>query len=275
MIADAVVPVAGLGTRLRPLTRALPKELLPVARMPVIEHVVRELADAGFERVVLVTRKGKQAIVDHLDGLEDLECDVMAVRQPEPRGLGDAIRCARAALPDDVPFAVALGDTLVESDPAHPSSVMRRLIAAAQDGRADIVIALERVQGDEISRYGVAAPAGRATSGNAAIPLSGVVEKPSPADAPSDLAIASRYVLPFSIFDALDRVEPGHGGELQLTDALQLLIDEGARAVGVPLRDGEARHDVGSMESYAAAFLRYALIDPDLGPALREQLRHG
>lgn len=271
MIADAVVPVAGLGTRLRPLTRALPKELLPVARAPVIEHVVRELADAGFERVVLVTRRGKQAIVDHLDGIEDLECDVMAVRQPEPRGLGDAIRCARAALPDDEPFAVALGDTLVE----HGPDVMRRLVAVAEGERADIVVALERVDGAEISRYGVAAPAGRPSPGSAAIALSGVVEKPAPADAPSDLAIASRYVLPFSIFDALDRVEPGHGGELQLTDALQLLIDEGARAMGVPLRDGEARHDVGSMESYAAAFLRYALIDPDLGPVLREQLRHG
>jgi UTP--glucose-1-phosphate uridylyltransferase len=271
VIADAVVPVAGLGTRLRPLTRALPKELLPVARMPVIEHVARELADAGFERVVLVTRKGKQSIVDHLDGLEDLQCDVMTVRQPEPRGLGDAIRCARAALPDDAPFAVALGDTLVEDGPA----VMRRLVAAAEGGGADIAIALERVAGDAISRYGVAAPAGRAPAGSAAIPLAGVVEKPAPSEAPSDLAIASRYILPFSVFDALDRVEPGHGGELQLTDALQLLIDEGARAVGVPLRDGEARHDVGSMETYAAAFLRYALIDPDLGPALREQLRDG
>ncbi|MGK2937544.1 MAG: UTP--glucose-1-phosphate uridylyltransferase [Solirubrobacteraceae bacterium] len=274
MIADAVVPVAGLGTRLRPLTRALPKELLPVARAPVIEHVVRELADAGIERVVLVTRRGKQAIVDHLDGLEDLPCDVMAVRQAEPRGLGDAIACARAALPDDVPFAVALGDTLVESNPAHPQ-VMRRLIAAAEDKKADVVIALEHVEGGEISRYGVAAPEGRVLSGNGAIPLRGLVEKPSPADAPSDLAIASRYVLPFSIFDALARVRPGVGGELQLTDALQLLIDEGARAVGVTLRDGEARHDVGSMESYTAAFLRYALIDPELGPVIREQLRDG
>lgn len=271
MIADAVVPVAGLGTRLRPLTRALPKELLPVARAPVIEHVVRELADAGIERVVLVTRRGKQAIVDHLDGLEDLSCDVMAVRQAEPRGLGDAIACARAALPDDVPFAVALGDTLVENGP----QVMRRLIAAADDKKADVVIALEHVEGDEISRYGVAAPEGRVLSGNGAIPLRGLVEKPSPADAPSDLAIASRYVLPFSIFDALARVQPGVGGELQLTDALQLLIDEGARAVGVPLREGEARHDVGSMESYTAAFLRYALIDPELGPVIREQLADG
>lgn len=274
MIVDAVVPVAGLGTRLRPLTRALPKELLPVARAPVIEHVVRELADAGFERVVLVTRKGKQAIVDHLDGLEDLPCDVMAVRQAEPRGLGDAIACARAALPDDVPFAVALGDTLVESAPAHPA-VMKRLIAVAEGAHADIVIALERVEGDEISRYGVAAPEGHVVSGNGAIPLRGVVEKPDAADAPSDLAIASRYILPFSIFDALARVQPGHGGELQLTDALQLLIDEGARAVGVPLRDGETRHDVGSLESYTAAFLRYALLDPELGPVVREQLANG
>lgn len=271
MIADAVVPVAGLGTRLRPLTRALPKELLPVARAPVIEHVVRELADAGFERVVLVTRKGKQAIVDHLDGLEDLPCDVMAVRQAEPRGLGDAIACARAALPDDVPFAVALGDTLVEDGPA----VMKRLIAAAEGVHADIVIALEQVEGDEISRYGVAAPDTRVVAGNGAIPLRGLVEKPAPADAPSDLAIASRYILPFSIFDALARVQPGHGGELQLTDALQLLIDEGARAVGVPLRDGETRHDVGSLESYTAAFLRYALLDPELGPVVREQLTDG
>jgi UTP--glucose-1-phosphate uridylyltransferase len=271
VIADAVVPVAGLGTRLRPLTRALPKELLPVARAPVIEHVVRELADAGIERVVLVTRRGKQAIVDHLDGLEDLPCDVMAVRQPEPRGLGDAIACARAALGDDAPFAVALGDTLVENGP----QVMRRLMATADDGQADIVIALERVAGEAISRYGVAVPAGGVVSGGGAIALAGLVEKPAAAEAPSDLAIASRYVLPFSIFDALARVEPGHGGELQLTDALQLLIDEGARAVGVPLRDGESRHDVGSMESYAAAFLRYALTDPQLGPVVRAQLRHG
>ena len=268
MIADAVGPVAGLGTRLRPLTRALPKELLPVARAPVIEHVVRELADAGFERVVLVTRKGQQAIVDHLDGLEDLPCDVMAVRQAEPRGLGDAIACARAALPDDVPFAVALGDTLVESGPA----VMKRLVAAAEGAHADIAIALEHVEGDEISRYGVAAPDPRVVAGNGAIPLRGVVEKPAAEDAPSDLAIASRYILPFSIFDALARVQPGHGGELQLTDALQLLIDEGARAVGVPLRDGETRHDVGSLESYTAAFLRYALLDPELGPVVKEQL---
>jgi UTP--glucose-1-phosphate uridylyltransferase len=153
--------------------------------------------------------------------------------------------------------------------------VLRRLIATADAGRADIVIALEHVAGDAISRYGVAAPAGPVTAGSGAIPLAGLVEKPEAAEAPSDLAIASRYVLPWSIFDALARVQPGHGGELQLTDALQLLIDEGARAVGVPLRAGEARHDVGSMESYTAAFLRYALIDPELGPLVREQLRHG
>ncbi|MBJ7328415.1 MAG: NTP transferase domain-containing protein [Solirubrobacteraceae bacterium] len=271
MIADAVVPVAGLGTRLRPLTRALPKELLPVARMPVIEHVVRELADSGIERVVLVTRRGKQAIVDHLDGLEDLPCDVMAVRQAEPRGLGDAIACARAALPDDVPFAIALGDTLMETSDGRPT-VMRRLLAAAQDGKAEIAVALERVPGDEISRYGVAEPAGRVLASDGVIPLAGLVEKPAATDAPSDLAIASRYVVPFSIFDALERVEPGHGGELQLTDALALLLAEGARAVGVPLRDGEARHDVGSMESYAAAFMQYALTDPELGPVLRAKL---
>lgn len=269
MIVDAVVPVAGLGTRLRPLTRAMPKELLPVATAPVIEHVVRELADAGIERIVLVTRRGKQALVDHLDGLEDLDADVVAVRQPEPRGLGDAIACARPALSDDEPFAVALGDTLVEGGPA----VMRRLIAAAVGG-ADVAIALERVTGEQICRYGVAAPSGAAhPDGDGVVPLAGLVEKPAAADAPSDLAIASRYVLPFTVFDALARTEPGHGDELQLTDALALLLAEGAAVVGVPLTDGEARHDVGSVETYCAAFLRYALTDPALGPALRIQAR--
>src|SRR5690349_16510966 len=185
---DAVVPVAGRGTRLLPLTRAVPKELLPLDGRPIVEHVVDELRAAGVDRIALITRAGKGAIEDHFDDRR-----IVAIRQGEPRGLGDAVACAET-LPPSGPFVVALGDCVFRS-----SAVVSALLTAhaAQPGAA-AVIAVERVPPERVSRYGVVALDGER--------VVDVVEKPAPQDAPSDLAIAARYVLTPAIFAALREV---------------------------------------------------------------------
>jgi UTP--glucose-1-phosphate uridylyltransferase len=251
----AVIPAAGRGTRLLPLTRALPKELLPLGRRPVLDHVVAELGDAGITHAVLVTARGKTALVDHLDGHE-ARVRIAAVRQPEPRGLGDAVRCAEG-LTGDGPFVVALGDALVDP-PA-----LRDLLAAAGEPDVDGAILVERVPRDRLDRYGIVGvdDAGIVTR---------LVEKPVPADAPSDLAIAARYVLPHAIFGALAATAPGADGEVQLTDAIAGLVAAGARLRAVTIPPGGRRLDVGSPAGYVGAFAALALDDPELGPVLRE-----
>ena len=262
-ITTAVVPVAGLATRLRPLSRGVPKALLPVAGRPVIAHIVDELAACGFERVVLVTGRGRAGFAAHFAEAQGPE--IVCLEQPKPLGLGDAI----------------LGH-------GEPVRVLERLAEAVRQG-ASVAIAVEEVAAADTVRYGIVAPAGEHGSRGAGEPgvaagagppdgpadardpfaIAGVVEKPAPENAPSRLAVAGRYVATPALLDALRATPLGAGGELLLADALATLDG----VVGVRLAHGEERFDVGTVPGYCAAFLDHALNDPVLGPGLRAKAR--
>jgi UTP--glucose-1-phosphate uridylyltransferase len=257
-ITTAVVPVAGLATRLRPLSLGVPKGLLPVAGSPVIRHIVDELAAVGIERVVLVTGGGREGFEAQFADTRSPE--IAYAEQPQPLGLGDAI--LRAAPHLDGPFAIALGDALLGRGAL--ARVLERL-AAAVDAGASAAVAVEEVAPADTARYGIVVPAGEGDP----FPIAGVVEKPAPQDAPSRLAIAGRYVATPALVDALSDTAPGADGEIQLADALAALDG----VVAVRLAPGEERLDVGNVPGYCAAFVEYALTDPELGPALRARAR--
>jgi UTP--glucose-1-phosphate uridylyltransferase len=257
-LTTAIVPVAGLATRLRPLSRGVPKALLPVAGRPVIQHIVDELAACGIERVVLVTGRGRAGFDAHFAGAGGPE--IVYVEQPEPLGLGDAI--LRAAPEVDGAFAIALGDALLGH--GAPVRALDRLAAAVQDG-ASVAVAVEEVAAADTVRYGIVVPAGDGEP----FPIAGVVEKPAPEAAPSRLAVAGRYVATPALLDALRATPLDGGGELQLADALAGMDG----IVGVRLAPGEERLDVGTVPGYCAAFVDHALSDPQLGPALRARAR--
>jgi len=301
IVTDAVVPVAGLGTRLLPATKSMPKEMLPVGSKPVVQYVVEELRACGIERVLLVTGRSKRAIEDHFDpdpelvrrlredGKEDLLAElafeglgvsVLSARQHHPRGLGDAIAHG-AGFAGDRPFAVALGDAILGRH--APSTIVADLAAAREASGAVAAIAVRDVPRAHVGRYGIVAgvPLDIGVAATTLDPelaarvvdVTTLVEKPSAAAAPSTLAVAARYVLAPAIFDALARTRPDAGGEVQLTDALRLLLDEGARIVAVRLPNGVDRYDIGTVESYCATFVEFALTDPELGRALRDRAR--
>lgn len=285
-IRSAVIPVAGLGTRLLPCTKSQPKEMLPVGRKPVVQYVVEEIESAGVERILFITGKGKHAIEDHFDrdealrsllaaqGKQDL-LDALAfedsgtrffyIRQAEQRGLGDAILHARHFVEGEA-FLVALGDSIVRG-PGN-STVNEQMVECHREKKAACVIAFEEVPREEVSRYGIAAPAEEGE----VFRVEGLVEKPSVEDAPSNLAIAARYILPPEIFDALDETPPGKNNEVQLTDAIRSLLDQGMPVYGVRLAKGVRRYDIGNFESYFETFVEFALQDPELGERLRRYI---
>ncbi len=284
-IRRAVVPAAGLGTRLLPATRAVPKELLPVGDRPVIQHVAEELEANGVQDVLLVTRRGKDAIEDHFD-TGGGRVRFTAVRQAEPRGLGDAVLCAESWAADR-PFVVALGDAVLAAHPAgaaaaggkatlagpRPASIVARLAAAFQRAGAVAAIAVEAVPRELAPCYGMVGAVGAAPPPGEAFDVSALVEKPAPDDAPGELAVAARYVLSPAIFAALRETPPGAGGELQLTDAIARLARAGGRVVGVRLAADERRHDVGGLSSYLVAATEFALTHPEHGAGARARAR--
>ncbi|MBO0768930.1 MAG: UTP--glucose-1-phosphate uridylyltransferase [Solirubrobacterales bacterium] len=258
-ITDAVIPVAGLGTRLLPATRSQPKEMLPVLDRPVVQHVVEELVGAGISRVLFVTGRRKRAIEDHFDADPELGSgplldgvQILYTRQPEPRGLGDAIAHGRALGASDG-VVVALGDAIVEGD------VVKRLIAAFEAAQPAAVIAVEQVAAEQVNRYGIVAGPLEA--------ITALVEKPDPESAPSNWAVAARYVFSPAVLEELARTPPGRGGEVQVADALGALIDRGERVIAVPLLAAERRHDIGTVESYVQTFLHFARQDPRFSDA--------
>jgi UTP--glucose-1-phosphate uridylyltransferase len=282
----AVVPVAGLGTRLLPATKSQPKEMLPVGRKPVVQYVVEELTRVGVTRVLFVTGPGKASIENHFDlngeliqmlrehGKEELLAELeferatiqyFYTRQRQLLGLGHAISCARSFVGNQ-PFVVALGDSIIGMH--AESDVVRRMTRCFQDTGAAAVIAFEEVPVAEVGQYGIAQPK---TDGEL-FEIADLVEKPAPREAPSNLAIAARYVLSPVIFDALEQTKRGKGGEIQLTDAIRAVIRNGGRAYGVRLRPGERRYDIGNFEAYFEAFIEFALADSKVGPALRRHL---
>lgn len=282
----AVVPVAGLGTRLLPATKSQPKEMLPVGRKPVVQYVVEELTRVGMERILFVTGPGKTSIENHFDinaeltqnlretgkeellaelSFERMQAQYFYTRQRQLLGLGHAVLCAQPFIGDQ-PFVVALGDSIIGMH--AQSDVVRRMTECFTEHNAAAVIAFEEVPQDEISNYGVAQP----KSDGPIFELADVIEKPAQEEAPSNLAIAARYVFAPRIFDALAQTAPGKGGEIQLTDAIRLLIQAGEPVYGVCLNEAEQRYDIGNFDAYFRAFVEFALADEKHGPALRTYL---
>jgi UTP--glucose-1-phosphate uridylyltransferase len=281
----AIVPAAGLGTRFLPTTKAVPKELLPVVDTPGIELVATEAAAAGAERLVIVTSPGKSAVIDYFRPQPELErtlvergkpelaakvrraaelLDVVEAIQDKALGLGHAVGCAEPALrPDDDAVAVLLPDDLV-----LPNGVLTRMAEVRARYGGSVLCAFD-IPREQISPFGVFDVA--ETDAADVKRVHGMVEKPAPEDAPSTFAAAGRYLLDRAIFDALHRITPGAGGELQLTDAVALLIDEG-HPVHVVVHSG-GRHDLGNPGGFIRAAVDFALEHPDYGPALREWLR--
>ena len=283
----AVVPVAGAGTRLLPATKSQPKEMLPVGRKPVVQYVVEELAQSGVRRVLFVTGPGKASIENHFDlnaelianlretGKEELleeldferqQTEYAYTRQRRQLGLGHAVLTARP-FAGDQPFVVALGDSIIGLH--AQSQVVRRMVDAFEAEKADAVIAFEEVPREDVRQYGIAKPRG----GGELFPLADIVEKPAVEEAPSTLAVAARYVFRPGLFDVLAGTRPGKGGEIQLTDAIRVLIHRGGTVLGLRLPPGERRYDIGNFESYYAAFCEFALADPKYGARLREHLK--
>jgi UTP--glucose-1-phosphate uridylyltransferase len=284
----AIIPVAGLGTRLLPATKSQPKEMLPVGRKPVVQYVVEELAQSGLRRMLFVTGPGKTSIENHFDvspeltallretGKEELLAELsferqdlqyFYTRQRRQLGLGHAVLCAQA-LVGAQPFVVALGDSIIGLH--AQSDVVGRMMAEFDRSGADAVIAFETVPPEDVVQYGIAQPRGQA---GALFELQDIVEKPAVAAAPSNLAVAARYVFRPAIFDLLARTPPGQGGEIQLTDAIRLLIRQGGKVLGMRLGPGERRFDIGNFESYFRAFVEFALADPQHGPGLGRFVR--
>ena len=272
----AVIPAAGLGTRFLPATKAVPKELLPVVDTPALEYIVAEAARVGLPDVLLVTGRGKGAIEDHFDAAPELEQALKAkgdedrlarvqrsselarlhfVRQQVARGLGDAVSYAEAFVGDE-PFAVLLGDDLIDE---RDVLLDRMLDVQAETG--GIVVGLIEVAEAQISLYGSIKPAGEVIDG--VIEVQTLIEKPKPEEALSNLAVIGRYVLPAGIFDALRRTKPGNRGELELTDAMRTLGEDGVPIHGVVFAG--RRYDTGDRQDYLRAVVRLACEHPELG----------
>jgi len=283
----AVVPVAGRGTRLLPLTKSQPKEMLPVGRRPVVQYVVEELARCGIKRILFVTGPGKTAIENHFDidvelinhlretGKEEFlaelafereDVEYFYVRQRRQLGLGHAVLCSRAFVDGDC-FVVALGDSILGLN--ERSRIVEVMVERFKASEAAAVIAFEEVAPEDVAEYGIALPRDKDAE---VFILDDLVEKPDPSQAPSNLAVAGRYVFSPVIFEALAETPPGKNGEIQLTDAIRRLIRAGRKVLGIRLPPGERRFDIGHFESYFRAVVEFAVADPQFGAALRQRL---
>ena len=272
-VKKAVIPAAGLGTRFLPATKAIPKEMIPIVDVPMIQHIVEEAVSAGIEDIVIITARHKEAIENHFDYNFELEatlerknqlalseisksvgrlCNIISVRQKNPLGLGHAVLCAAPAIGDE-PFAVLLGDDLIDAE----VPCTRQLIDVFNQEQASVVGVMEVMQ-SEVSKYGIV---GGKRLTQLLTEVHELVEKPSPDVAPSRFAIPGRYVLTPKIFDYLRQTQPGKGGEIQLTDALQTLAQKD-RLLAYQF-EGK-RYDTGDRLGFIDATLAYALKRPEL-----------
>ncbi|HEX3708199.1 MAG TPA: UTP--glucose-1-phosphate uridylyltransferase GalU [Mycobacteriales bacterium] len=286
-VRKAVIPAAGLGTRFLPATKAIPKEMLPVVDKPAIQYVVEEAARAGLDDVLFITAEGKDAIEDHFARNPELEdalsgneakremlariqrisnlANVHSVLQDQPLGLGHAVLCAADHVGDE-PFAVMLGDDLID----ERDDLLAQMVDV-QQRLGGCVVALLEVPHEQIGMYGCAAV--EATDSEDVVRITGLVEKPPPDEAPSDLAIIGRYVLTPQIFDVLRTTAPGRGGEIQLTDGIEALIgrtSDGGPVHGVIFRG--RRYDTGDRADYLKAVVRLGCDRADLGADFRRWL---
>lgn len=276
-VRKAIFPVAGLGTRFLPATKAIPKEMLPIVDSPLIQYAVDEAREAGIEQMIFVTGRGKSAIEDHFDIAYELEHTLMSrgkdvsalantrltpgncvyVRQQEPLGLGHAIWCARDIIGDE-PFAIFLPDEFMHGSPG----CMKQMVDAYHQIGGNIISVLE-VPHKDVSSYGVIAPG---AADGAVTEVLGLVEKPKVEDAPSNLIVSGRYILQPQVMQILERQEKGAGGEIQLTDAMAQLI--GQQPFNAVTFDG-SRYDCGSKVGYIEANLAVALQRPDMAEQVR------
>ncbi len=281
-VRKAIIPAAGLGTRFLPATKAMPKEMLPIVDKPTIQYIVEEAIASGIEDIIIVTGKGKRAIEDHFDFAPELEqnleskgkydildkvrystnlADIHYIRQKEPKGLGHAVWCARNFIGDE-PFAVLLGDDIVQSD----TPCLRQLIDQ-YDETLSSVIGVQTVGDNETHRYGIIDPS---TKEDRRYQVKNFVEKPAPGTAPSNLAIMGRYVLTPEIFMFLENQQTGAGGEIQLTDAIQKL-NEIQRVFAYDF-EGE-RYDVGEKFGFVKTIIEFALQHEDLHEDIQSYLK--
>ncbi len=289
-INKAVIPVAGLGTRMLPATKAIPKELLPVYDRPIIEHVVKEAITGGVQEIILVTRSGKEAIENHFDQNYELEhrletkgkktilgavkniipdsVRITSIRQTDALGLGHAVLCAKHLLNDE-PFAVLLPDVLVldREIRAKNFSFDQLVKAWRETGVGQIMV--EQVNSERIANYGIADLGEMESKPFVSIPLRALVEKPVLEEAPSNLAILGRYILPSKILDLLEETEPDDSGEVQLTDALDKLI----RIGGLNALESDAEiHDCGNKLGFLGANLAVGMRDPATRKIIKNQI---
>ena len=274
----AVIPAAGIGTRLLPATKSQPKEMLPVGRKPVIQYVVEEVRAAGINQVLIITNQQKRAIEDHFDydphllsflsqtgkSTQDVESigediEFFYVRQSNPKGLADAIGKAEAFVNNE-PFVVCLGDSIIES--SSSGGMLKKLINTYQTEEANVSILFEEVDPEAVVKYGIAKPRGRIGT---VFEIDDLIEKPAIEQAPSNLAIAARYVFSPKIFEFIKKTKSGRNNEIQITDSIRLMLAQGHRGFGICLDSDEKRYDIGNYKSYFEAFFRFSLKDPEFG----------
>ena len=284
-VRKAVIPAAGLGTRFLPATKAQPKEMLPIVDKPTIQYIVEEAVASGIEEILIVTSSMKRPIEDHFDKSYELEdtldkkgktdmlemvqgisnlAQIHYVRQKEAKGLGHAILCAKTFIKDE-PFVVLLGDDVVVND-ENPAT---RQLVQAYNKIGCSIMGVQTVADEDVSKYGIMKPSKSHQPDGRMVKLSGMVEKPAQKDAPSNLAVMGRYVLTPEIFEMLETQEPGAGGEIQLTDAIDRLMDR--QAVYAYDFEGK-RYDVGDKFGFIKATIDFALNRKDLGDQVRDYL---
>ncbi|MGQ8364619.1 UTP--glucose-1-phosphate uridylyltransferase GalU [Glaciecola sp. 1036] len=290
-VKKAVIPVAGLGTRMLPATKAIPKEMLPVVDRPLIQYVVQECVEAGLKEIILVTHASKNSIENHFDTSFELEATlekrvkrqlleevqqicpkdvtIMHVRQGVASGLGHAILCA-LPLVGDSPFAVVLPDVIIDSFKSNPKKDnLADMVARFNTTRVSQVM-VEQVPQEDITKFGVVDLEGKALVPGESAKIYKMVEKPALEEAPSDLAVVGRYVLSEKIWDLLKKTPPGAGGEIQLTDAIDTLMEH--EQVDAYYMKGKS-HDCGSKLGYMLANVEYALRHPDLGKEFKQHVK--
>ncbi len=288
MIQNAIVPVAGLGTRLLPATKSQPKEMLPVARKPIVQYVAEELVNNGVKQILFVTGRGKSSIENHFDhdpelnrlleesnkrellealDFNELKANYFYTRQPFQKGLGDAILCGES-FAGQGPFVVALGDSIIGLH--GQAKLIAQMVELFETHHASAVVAVEEVPPEDVKNYGVIEPA---SMDGDVIRVANLIEKPDVGTAPSNLAIAARYVFSPLIFDLIKQVKPDKRGEIQLTNAIQTMCEEGRRVLAVKLPENQRRYDIGNFPSYFESFVEFALADPDYGAEFRETLK--
>ena len=287
----AIVPAAGLGTRLLPATKSMPKEMLPVGRKPVVQYVVEELQAAGLRQILIITGRRKRSIEDHFDAdpqlvtalkqagnealLGDLaylesEARLFYTRQSAPKGLGHAVSLG-ADFVDDDDCVVALGDSIIAAK--DPAASLDQMLKAHRDLNAAAIVAVERVPAQDTYRFGIVKINGAEPPPGEPAPMADIVEKPPMGTAASTLAVAARYVFSPAIFDALRRTLPDDRGEIQLSDAIKLMLQRGQPVYAWTLHPDEQRYDVGNFESYFRTFIDFALADERYGYLARKYIK--